>query len=119
MIRSMVVLPQPEGPTKAPTSPWPSSKAKSRSTSRRSPAAVRKALRVMRTSSRPQAPTGRMSFKGLHQEGFDHQQDRDEDQGIGENTCHVEQLKRNADLKTHAVRPPEQLDHQHDLPHQR
>src|SRR5689334_21478489 len=118
-MRSIVVLPQPDGPTKAPTSPWASVKATSRSTSARSPAADRKAFRTMRTSSRSESPTGRASFKGLHQEGFDCQHDGGEAQRIGEDSCHIEQLERNTDLESDAVRPAQQLDHEDDLPHQR
>src|SRR5215831_10730725 len=118
-MRSIVVLPQPDGPTKAPTSPWASVKATSDSTSARSPAADRNAFRTMRTSSRSESPTGRASFKGLHQKGFDRQHDGGEAQRIGEDTCHIEQLERNTDLEPDAVRTAQELDHQHDLPHQR
>ena len=60
-----------------------------------------------------------MSFKRLHQEGFDHQHDGDEGERIGQDFRHVEQLERNPDLEAHAVGTPEQLDDQHDLPDQR
>src|SRR3974390_3266052 len=119
MMRSIVVLPQPEGPTKAPTSPWVNVKATSRSTSARSPDADRNALRTMRTSSRSESPAGRASFKGLHQEGFDRQHDGREAQRIGEDSCHIEQLERNTDFEADAVGPTQELDDQHDLPHQR
>src|ERR1700741_623461 len=118
-MRSIVVLPQPDGPTKAPTSPWPSAKATSRSTSARSPEADRNAFRTMRTSSRSESPTGRASFKGLHQEGFDRQHHGGEAQRIGEDSCHIEQLERNTDLESDAVRPSQQFDHEDDLPYQR
>src|SRR5690242_7849127 len=118
-MRSMVVLPQPEGPTKAPTSPCASVKATSCSTSARSPDADRNAFRTMRTSSRSESPTGRASFKGLHQKGFDCQHDGGEAQRIGEDTCHIEQLERNTDLEADAVRTAQQLDDEDDLPHQR
>src|ERR1700744_1981683 len=98
-IRSIVVLPHPDGPTNAPTSPPASVKATSRSTSARSPDALGKALRTMRTSSGSESPAGRASFKGLHQEGFDRQHDGGEAQRIGEDTCHIEQLERNTDLE--------------------
>ena len=72
---------------------------------------------------RPQAglgtPAGDMSFKRLHQEGFDRQHDGDEGQSIGEDARDVEQLERDPDLEADAVRPAEQLDDQHDLPDQR
>src|SRR6266571_2699867 len=110
MILSMVVLPQPDGPTNAPTRPRASVKATSCSTSRWSPEALTNDFRSMRTSSSPDSPAGHMSFKGLHQQGFDHQHHADEGQCVGENTCHIEQLKRNADLESDPVRPTEQLD---------
>jgi predicted RNase H-like nuclease len=44
MIRSIVVLPQPDGPTNTATSPRPSTKPMSRSTSSRSPAAAQDKL---------------------------------------------------------------------------
>src|ERR1700757_2654320 len=118
-IRSIVVLPHPDGPTNAPTSPWASVKATSCGTSARAPDADRNAFRTMRTSSRSESPTGRASFKGLHQKGFDRQHDGGEAQRIGEDSCHIEQLERNPDLESDAVRPAQQLDEEHDLPHQR
>src|SRR5262249_43404149 len=117
--RSIGGVAHADGRTKAPTSPWASVKATSDSTSARSPAADRNAFRTMRTSSRSESPTGRASFKGLHQEGFDRQHDGGEAQRIGENTCHIEQLERNTDLEPDPVRPAQQLHDQHDLPHQR
>src|SRR5262249_53067062 len=117
-IRSIVVLPQPEGPTNAPTSPSASRNATSRSTSAPSPAADTKALRTMRTSSRSESPAGRASFKGLHQEGFDRQHDGGEAQRIGQDSCHIEELERNTDLESDPVGPSQQLDHEHDLPHE-
>src|SRR5712671_2139727 len=50
-IFSMVLLPHPDGPTNTPTSPAPSAKLKSESTSNRSPAAFVNALRAISTSS--------------------------------------------------------------------
>jgi hypothetical protein len=38
---------------------------------------------------------------------------------FGQDARDVEQLERNADLETDAVRTPEQLDNEHDLPNQR
>src|SRR6266852_6337609 len=110
MIRSIVVLPQPDGPTRAPTSPAPSQKAMSWSTSRRAPEAVLYAFRATRTSSRPKSPAGCASFKGLHQQNLDRQHDGDEGERVGQDTCHIEQLERNANLESDAVRPAEQLD---------
>src|SRR5215472_8571769 len=118
-IRSIVVLPQPDGPTKAPTSPWVKVNATSHRTSASSPEADRNAFRPMRTSSRSESPTGRASFKGLHQKRFDRQHDGCEAQRIGEDSCHIEQLERNTDFEPDAVRPSEQLDDEHDLPDER
>ena len=60
-----------------------------------------------------------MSFKRLHQEGFDHQHDGDEGESIGQDAGHVEQLERDPDLEADAVRTAEQFDDEHDLPDQR
>src|SRR5216684_8885319 len=73
----------------------------------------------MLTSSRSRAPAGDMSFKRLHQERFDCQHDRDEGESIGQDARDVEQLERNPDLEADAVRTPEQLHDEHDLPNQR
>src|SRR5215471_17887359 len=118
-MRSIVVLPQPDGPTNAPISPWLRVNAMSRSTSAGAPAADTNDFRTMRTSSRAESPTGRTSFKGLHQKRFDRQHDCGEAQGIGENTCHIEELERNTDLESDAVGPSQELDDEDDLPHQR
>src|SRR6267142_2623375 len=118
-MRSIVVLPHPDGPTNATNSPARSVNATSWITSRRSPDAAMKALRAIVTSSRAEPPTGYASFKGLHQKCLDRQHDRREGQRVGENTCHIEQLKRNPDLESDAVRPPEQLHDENDLPYQR
>src|SRR5690348_7139242 len=118
MMRSIVVLPQPDGPTKAPTCPRASEKERSRSTSREPPDAASYDLRWMCTSSRSEPPAGCASFKGLHQQGFDRQYDDYERQRIGENAGHVEQLEGDADLESDAVGAPEQFDHEHDLPHE-
>ena len=60
-----------------------------------------------------------MSFKRLHQEGFDRQHDGDEGESIGQDAGDVEQLECDADLETDAVGTSEQLDDEHDLPDQR
>src|SRR5262245_34544877 len=119
MIRSSVVLPHPEGPTSAPTSPLPSEKVRPSMTRRVPPVAALKALCLTETSSRPRSPTGDMSFNWLHQERFDHQHDGDEGESISENSGHVEQLERGPNLEAHPVGTPEQLDDQHDFPYQR
>src|SRR5215475_9233149 len=119
MIRNSVVLPQPEGPTSAPTSPLPSEKVSPSMTRRVPPVAALKALFLTETSSRSRSPTGDMSFNWLHQERFDHQHHGDEGESIGENSGHVEQLEGGPDLEAHPVGPPEQLDDEHDLPDQR
>src|SRR5262245_58829863 len=112
-MRSSVVLPQPDGPTSAPTSPRASPSVSSVMTSRSPAAAASYALCLIETvsllvtspgpvasglltssgllmSSGSGAPTGDMSFKWLHQEGFDHQHDGDEGKGVGENLGDVE-----------------------------
>ena len=66
MIFRSVVLPEPEGPTRAVTSPGASAKAMSARMSLRSPAALRTAFFRMETSTFPASPTRCMSFKGLH-----------------------------------------------------
>src|SRR5437764_14623139 len=103
-MRSIVVLPHPDGPTNTTNSPARSVNATSRITSRRSPEAATKALRAMDTSSRAEPPTGYASFKGLHQKCLDRQHDRRESQRIGKDTCHIEQLKRKPDLQSDTIR---------------
>src|ERR1700740_143733 len=100
MIRSIVVLPQPDGPTKAATSPRGSVKAMSRSTSREPPDVRAKDFRAMRISSGPHSPAGCASLKRLHHHGFDRQHDGDEHQRIGDNPRHIKQLKGNAHFET-------------------
>src|SRR6266404_4622846 len=119
MILSIVVLPHPEGPTSTPISPRSRPKITSRKTSARSPETATKAFRMMRTSSRPESPAGRASLKGLHQQRVDREDDSNEGHGVGQNTCHVEQLECNSDLKPDAVRSAEQFDDKDDLPYQR
>src|SRR4029077_19033986 len=119
MMRKSVVLPQPDGPTSAPTSPLPRPNVKRSSTCSSPPVAARNDLRVIATSSRPGAPAGDMSFKRLHQERFDHQHDGDEGESIGQDFGHVEQLEGHPDLEADPVRAPEQFKNQRDLPPQR
>ena len=83
------------------------------------PAAFTTRFRAMRTSSGPRPPAGDMAFKRLNHEGFDDQHHRGERQGVGEQQGDVEQLEGLVDLEADAVRPADQLDDQHDLPHQR
>src|SRR5712691_13474009 len=108
MIRRSVVLPQPEGPTSAPTSPLRSVSASSPSTWSCPPDAARKNFCLMLTSSRTGTPAGDMSFKRLHQERFDHEHDRDEGESIGQYLGHVEQLECDPDFEPHPVGAPEQ-----------
>src|SRR5262249_8227062 len=82
-VGKIVVLPQPEGPNSTPTSRSASVKPKSCRSSSRSPAAAVNALRLMRTSSRPASPAGCASFNGLHQDGFDQENDDHESERIG------------------------------------
>ena len=118
MILSIVVLPHPEGPTRTPINPRSRQKVTSRKTSARSPETAAKALRAMRTSSRPESPAGRASLKGLHQQSVDREDDSNEGHGVGQNTRHVEQLERDSDFKPDAVRPAEQFDHEDDFSYQ-
>src|SRR5262249_25060885 len=106
-MRSIVVLPQPDGPTMAATRPRGTVKATSRSTSRRSPEGLGNDLRAIRTSRRPESPTGCASLKGLHQHGFDRQHHDDEHQRIGDYPGHIKQLKGNAHLEADAIGPAE------------
>src|SRR5215203_6087504 len=119
MIRSSVVLPQPEGPTSAPTSPLARRNDSPSKTWSCPPEAARNDLCLMATSSRPGAPAGDMSFKRLHQKRFDHQHDGNEGESISQDSRDVEQLERNADLEAHAVGTSQQFDDEHDLPDQR
>src|ERR1700693_1462581 len=113
MMRNSVVLPQPEGPTSAATSPLARVKASSPNTCGLSPEAPRKNSCLMQTSSRPASgclgtPAGDMSFKRLHQECFNHQHDGDEGDGIGQEARDIEQLERDPDLEPDPVGPAEQ-----------
>src|SRR5258708_5995020 len=119
MMRSSVVLPQPEGPTSAATAPAGRANFSPRRTSSRPPDAARKDLLSMLTSSWAEPPAGDMSFNRLHQECFDRQHDDDEGNSIGEDAGNVEQLEGDPDLEADAVRPAQQLDDKDDLPHQR
>src|SRR5437763_17160970 len=129
MMRNSVVLPHPDGPTRAPTSPFRSVKASPSSTCKRPPEAERKDFCLIATSSRlgssrldssfPGTPTGDMSFKRLHQEWFDYQHDSAESESIGKYLGHVEQLECDPDPEPHPVGTPEQFDDEHDLPYQR
>src|SRR3954470_15198976 len=107
MTRKSVVLPQPEGPTSAPTSPCSRPNVRLPSTWRLPPETARKNFCVILTSSRLGTPAGDMSFKRLHQKCFDRQHDRDEGESIGQEARHVEQLERNPDLEADPVGPPE------------
>src|SRR5580692_6485255 len=119
MMRSRVVLPQPDGPTSAATAPAGRANFSPRSTSSRPPDAARYDLLSMLTSSWAGPPAGDMSFNRLHQECFDRQHDDDEGNSIGEDAGDVEQLEGGADLEADPVRPPQQFHDQDDLPHQR
>ena len=58
-----------------------------------------------RASSRARSPTRDMTFKRLHQEGFDEEHDCREGQGVGEQQRDVEQLESGIDFEPDAVRP--------------
>src|SRR5262249_50323296 len=118
-IRSSVVFPHPDGPTSAATSPLRRLNTNSPSTWSFPPEAARKDFCLMLTSSRPRAPAGDISFKRLHQRGFDCQHDGDEGESIDQDAGDVEQLKGDPDLETDTVWPPEQFDNEHDLPNRR
>jgi hypothetical protein len=92
-MRSVVVLPQPEGPNRQANSPWPTSNDRSCSTGTNTPSADRKVFSAMSTLSGAAAPTGCMSFKGLHQKKFDKKHDCYEGQGIGKNGRDIEELE--------------------------
>ena len=47
----------------------------------------------MTMSSRSRTPAGNVSFKRLHQKGFDYEHDGDEGESIGQDAGHVEQLE--------------------------
>src|SRR5579862_3340163 len=90
IMRSSVVLPQPEGPTRAASSPFAKAIEISPSTCRRPPEAAWYDLCLIWTSSRLETPAGNISFKRLHQKSFDRQHHHDEDQRIGQDAGDVE-----------------------------
>src|SRR5712675_1977945 len=104
MIFSMVLLPQPEGPTNTPTSPAPSVKLRPVMASCCSPAAFVNVLRAISTSSCTGPPPRQPRLERLHQEGLDGEHHRHETERIGEQAWNVEQLESDADLETDAVR---------------
>ena len=65
-MRSSVVLPHPEGPTRAATSPFATVIESSLSTCSRSPEGARYDLCLIWTSRRSATPAGGMSFNRLH-----------------------------------------------------
>src|SRR5688500_6492685 len=118
-MRSVVVLPQPEGPSRHANSPCGTWKESPRNAVSRTPSADRKDFSLMSTLSVPPAPTGRMSFKGLHHQKLDQEHDGHEGQRIGEDRRYVEELETEIDLETDSVGAAKQLDDKHDLPDQR
>src|SRR4029077_6693978 len=105
MIRSKVVLPQPEGPSSAQISPSRKLKFTSCRTTRVCPEAVRSALRAMETSSSMRRPPTRdMPLDRLHNESFNRQHETDKGKRVGQEPRHVEQLESYADLEADAVR---------------
>src|SRR5262245_36229855 len=115
-MRSVVLLPQPEGPSRQANSPCRTSKERPRSAAIETPSADLNVFSAMSTLSGTAAPTGCMSFKGLHHKEFDEEHDRYEGERVGEDAGNVEELEEGVDLEADAVRAAEQLDHQHDLP---
>jgi hypothetical protein len=59
-----------------------------------------------------------MTFDGLEDRPLDHLYDGDEGDRIGEHARNIEELEIELDLKADAVAPPQQFDHEHDLPDQ-
>src|SRR5438270_8960004 len=110
MMRSNVVLPQPDGPTSAATSPCAKLKARSARTWSMPPAGASNDFCLIATSSRSRTPACDMSFERLHQESFNRQHDGDEGQSIGQNARHVEELEGDPDLEPHAIGAAEQFD---------
>src|SRR4051812_2547343 len=119
MIRSIVLLPQPDGPISTPTSPDRSANFTGASTSCVSPAALLKVLPVISTSSRTGPPPCCTGLERLYQHRLDHEHDGGEGEGIGEQPRRIEQLESDADLEADAVRASQQFGDQHDLPYQR
>src|SRR6266702_8411239 len=105
MMRSIVLLPQPDGPISTPTSPEASANLIGASTSCVPPAALLNVLPVIWTSSRTGAPPCCTGLERLHQRRLDHEHDGGECQRIGEQPRRVEQLEGDADLEADAVRP--------------
>src|ERR1700744_4158923 len=93
--------------------------AKSRITSRRAPEAVRKALRLIVTSSGFRSPAGNMSLERLYNKCLDPKHEGDEGQRVGQQQFQVETLESRIDLEADAVRAAESLDDEDDLPDQR
>ena len=104
MICKSIVLPQPDGPSRAQISPFRKLKVTSRRTTRVCPEAVRSALRAMETSSSMRRPPTRdMPLDRLHKESFNRQHEADKRKRISQQACHVEQLESDADLEADAV----------------
>src|SRR5215472_5119417 len=104
---------------KTPVSPSLSVNVISLSTAWRSPAALLNALLATSTSSCTGTPPGQLDFKGLNQDGFDDEHDGPKAQRISKQERDIEELEGHADFETDAVRPPQQLRNQDDLPDQR
>src|SRR5258706_16201586 len=104
----MVVLPQPDGPTNTATSPAPSAKLKSASTSCRSPTAFVNALRAISTSTCTGSTPRYAGCERPYQGGFDGVHHRRESHRIGKQTGDVEQREGDADREANAIRAPEQ-----------
>src|SRR5690606_9540717 len=115
-MRSVVVLPHPEGPNRQTNSPRATSKERSRRAVTDTPSAERKVFSAMFTSSGAAAPTRCMSFKGLHQRNFDDEHHGDERHGVGEDRRDLEHLEVKIDLEADAVGAAKQLHDQDDLP---
>src|SRR3954464_15969655 len=70
----------------------------------------------MSISSGGDAPAPGMSVQRLHDQAVDRQHDDREGEAVAEDSANVEELEIIRDRVADAVRPPEQLDHDNDLP---
>jgi len=119
MIRSSVVLPQPDGPTIAPTFPSSSVNATSRNASRFHAVSAEIRLRLHDDFKPRETANGRHYVQGPHHESLDRQHDDDEGKRISEQQSHIEKLERDVDLEADPIGAAQQLDDQHYFPDQR
>src|SRR5262245_59972783 len=115
---SVVVLPQPDGPSRQANSPCRTSKERSWRALTGAPSADRNVFSAMLTLSGAAAPTGCMSFNGLHQKKLNDEHDCHECQRVGEDGSDVKELEEGIDLEADTVGAAEQFDDEDDLPDQ-